>query len=364
MALPPIHPKPIPGGTTSGGVPTPVLGAGTSKGKPTRTPTPGGAGGGTPSTNKPPVVIPGGITPPSGGTGGGTGTPPPPQPTGNPIQDLSGDQRDAYSFLVDEFNQFGLGTLAPTIFNFIKQGYGADTITLLLQDTPEYKQRFAGNELRKKAGLPVLSPAQYLATESSYRAILTNAGMPKNFYDSPEDFANWIGGDVSPTELNGRVQLAVKDVMQAPNETKQALTDLYGVSQGDMLAYFIDQSKALPLLQIQAQAAEIGGQALTRGLSDANAERLAREGITTAQAAQGYSMIGENLNNLQAIANRFGTTFTQNEAEQAVFEPNAVTSGENALRKQTLLQAQERALFGGNTGATSYIGLNAGSQQQ
>lgn len=313
---------------------------------------------GTPGTGHGTI---GGQKPPIGGVV--TGKPivvPPPPGTGNPIGDLSGDQRDAYAFLVDEFNQFGLGSLAPTIFNFIKQGYGADTITLLLQDTPEYKQRFAGNELRKKAGLPVLAPAQYLAVEQSYRQILQDAGMPKNFYDKPEDFANWIGGDVSATEIKDRTDLAVQNVMQAPAEYKQALSDLYGVSQGDMVAYFLDRERAVPILQLQAQASRIGGQALMRGLSDANAERLARLGISESQAAQGYSQIGESLNTMEAIANRFGTSFSQNEAEQATFNPNAVTSGENALRKQTRLQEAERGLFAGNTGSASPVGLNAG----
>lgn len=301
----------------------------------------------------------GGTTTPGGGTTGGTGG-----PTGNPAGDLTDDQRDAYSFLVDEFNQFGLGSLAPTIFNYIKQGYGADTITLLLQDTPEYKQRFAGNEIRAKAGLGVLSPAQYLATESSYRAILANAGLPKSFYDSPADFAQWIGGDVSPTEIQNRVNIEQQTVAQAPQEVKQALSDLYGVSQGDMVAYFLDQSKALPLLQLQAQAAQIGGQALMRGLSDANAGHLAQLGISTSQATTGYSQIGESLNTLQQIAHRFGTGFSQTEAENAIFNPNAIVNGENATLKQRSLVDQEKALFSGNTGAVSYIGLNAGSQQQ
>jgi hypothetical protein len=346
---------PLPGGT-GGGTQTPTGTPPGVTGTPTSVPTGVTPVGGGPIPQGPPVPITGGT---GGTTGGGT-----PTGTGNPAGDLTGDQRDAYSFLVDEFDQFGLGTLAPTIFNYIKQGYGADTITLLLQDTPEYKQRFAGNELRAKAGLGVLSPAQYLSTESSYRAILANAGLPKSFYDQPSDFAAWIGGDVSPTEIQNRVNLEQQTVAQAPNEVKQALTDLYGVSEGDMVAYFLDQSKAVPLLQLQAQAAQIGGQALMRGLSDANAGRLAELGISTAQATTGYSQIGESLNTLQQIAQRFGTNFSQTEAENAIFNPNAVVNGENATRKQGSLIDQEKALFSGNTGAVSYIGLNAGSQQQ
>src|SRR5205085_5571275 len=61
---------------------------------------------------------------------------------------LKGPERDAFLALSNEFKRFGLESLAGKIFEYVKQGFGADVIALLLQDTPEYKQRFAGNELR------------------------------------------------------------------------------------------------------------------------------------------------------------------------------------------------------------------------
>jgi hypothetical protein len=56
------------------------------------------------------------------------------------------------------FKNYGLESLAPLIKQYVQDGYSADTVTLKLQDAPEYQRRFAGNESRKKAGLPVLSP--------------------------------------------------------------------------------------------------------------------------------------------------------------------------------------------------------------
>src|SRR6266571_3282439 len=174
---------------------------------------PGGtpAGGGNPPTGKPtpqknPPPLQGG-NPPRGGPGVNTGGPgvytPPPSPLQGMINSLSGSNRDAFVALETLFTQYGLGSLVNNIFNFIKQGYSQDTITLLLQDTPEYKQRFAGNAIRQKNGLAILSPADYLATEASYYQVVKAAGLPANFYNSTSDWVNWIGNDVSPGSGSG-----------------------------------------------------------------------------------------------------------------------------------------------------------------
>src|SRR5215475_13221326 len=131
---------------------------------------------------------------------------------------LTGSNRDAYLALKSVFDSYGLGSLADKIYNYVKNGESADTISIQLQDTPEYKKRFAGNELRKKAGLPVLNPADYLATEASYRQIMQQAGMPSGFYDKPDDFDDWIGKNVSPSEIQSRVDLATQaTILSDPN---------------------------------------------------------------------------------------------------------------------------------------------------
>ena len=79
--------------------------------------------------------------------------------------------QDAIASLTDTFKNYGLGSLAGRIAEYLYQGYSQDTVSLMLQDSPEYKKRFAGNDARVKNGLPVLSPKEYLATESAYRAV-------------------------------------------------------------------------------------------------------------------------------------------------------------------------------------------------
>lgn len=269
---------------------------------------------------------------------------------------LTGANRDAFLALDKLFTSYGLESLAPKIFSYIQNGYSADTISLLLQDTPEFKQRFAGNELRKKAGIPVLSPGDYLATESSYRQIMASAGLPPGFYDSPNDFSNWIGGDVSPTEIKGRVDLAVAATTQADKYTRQQLAAFYGVDDAHLTAYFLDQTKALPILQKQEAAAQFGAEAARRGLlSDRQSmEDYVSQGFSQSQASQGFQQVADELPNLQALAARFGTTFGQAEEESTVFGTNA-----NSLTKKRGLASQERAMFGGSSGGAA-AGLSAG----
>jgi hypothetical protein len=282
---------------------------------------------------------------------------------------LKGENRDAYMALKSLFNSYGLGSLAGKIFDYVKQGYGADTIGLLLQDTKEYKERFAANETRQKAGLPVLSPAEYLSAESSYRQILSAAGLPKGFYDDAADFRNWISGDVSPTEVKSRVDMAVQATTQANPAYKGALYQMYGINESDLTAYFLDRKKAEPLLKKQASAAAIGAAALRRGfaLDRSEMENYATYGITADQAEQGYAKIADGFEQMLGIAGRFGSSWSQREAEHEVFEPGLSESwspytSENAAEKGKRLRSQERALFAGKKGSSSQ-GLSAGYRQ-
>jgi hypothetical protein len=279
---------------------------------------------------------------------------------------LQGANRDAYLALKSLFNTYGLGSLAGKIYDYVKQGYGADTISLLLQDTKEYKTRFAGNEARAKAGLPVLNPADYLATESAYRQILSSAGLPKGFYDNPADFTRWIADDVSPTEIKSRVDLAVAATGQANPAYKQALFQMYGINEADLTAYFLDRKRAEPILKKQAAAGAIGAAAIRRGFA-ANVldlEGYATLGITADQAEEAYSHIADSFETMLGLAGRYGSTWTQREAEQEVFTPGAAGSvqGESAAEKGKRLRSQERALFAGSRGS-SVQGLNAGYSQ-
>jgi len=259
---------------------------------------------------------------------------------------LTGSNRDAFLALETVFKQYGLESLAGKIYDYVKNGYSSDTISILLQDTKEYKQRFAANEARVKDGLPVLSPADYISTENSYRQLLRSSGLPEGFYDSNDDFTEWLSKDVSPTEIQSRVDLATQATALANPYYKQALSQI-GIGNGEMAAYFLDADRALPLLQKSAATAQIGAAALQQGLTfdKTYAEQLATSGVTAAQAQQGYSQVASELGTMQDLASIYGSTWTQSESEQATFGTSATASA-----KKAGLASRERGAFSSATG--------------
>lgn len=260
---------------------------------------------------------------------------------------LTGEQRDAYAALTNLFNRYGLSTLAPKIFDYLKNGFSADTISILLQDTPEYKQRFAGNEIRRQKGLPVLSPAEYLSTEASYRQLMRQSGLPEGFYDQPSDFTSYIGKDVSPTELKSRVDLATQASVLARPEMFQALKTMYGLDQGTIAAYIIDPERALPYVQKQVAAAQIGAEALRQGLQvSGKAEDYAVAGVSQTQANQAYGQIAQQLPDFMAIGHEYGQ-----DVNQATFE-ESLLGGKGAQTAQLQrLASWNRARATGEAGA-------------
>lgn len=261
-------------------------------------------------------------------------------------QSLSGEQRNAYEAIRLMFDGFGLGSLAPKILEYVQQGYGSDTITMLLQRTDEYKQRFAGNEARKKAGLPVLPPNEYLATEQAYRQIMRNAGLPNGFYDSPEDFNRFLAVDVSPTELKTRVDLAVQATEFADPALTKALK-AQGVDTGAITAWFLDEKKAIPLITKQMNAAQIGAAALRNSLEmdPTRSMEWAKQGVTADQAKQGYGQIAGFLPEASKLGTIYGDLYDQQTAEAEIFGESGV-----AGEKRKKLASQERASFGGSVG--------------
>jgi predicted Ser/Thr protein kinase len=262
-------------------------------------------------------------------------------------RELSGQQRDAYAAITGLFKSYGLESLSGKIFDFVKKGYSADTISVLLQETKEYKERFAGNEIRRKQGLPVLNPGEYLATEASYKQIMQAAGMPPGFYDQSSDFNNWIGKNISPSEIQSRVDMATQATVLANPEYRRALNQM-GVSNSDLTAYFLDTTRAMPYLQKAAATAAVGAEALRSNMKfdQAYAEKLALEGVTQEQAKTGYTQIAMEQQALGTLGEIYGSTYGQRQAEEAIIRGQS-----DALRRRQDLINQEKGSFSGAAGA-------------
>lgn len=254
---------------------------------------------------------------------------------------------DAYQILQQMLNQWGLSELAPSVLKLLQDGHSQDQISILIQDTDAYKRRFAGNDARRKAGLAALSPAEYLATEASYRRILESAGMPTGFYDQPSDFAGWIGSDVSPAEIQSRVGLATDAAQRLDDNSKKAFWDYYRITPTDLAAYFLDRDRSLPLIQQQARAAQIGAAANQDRL-DVNkslAERLAGSGISDNDLAGAVGTAAGLSRDVGHLGDIYGDSYNVNDAANEVF-----FSDQEAQRKRQRLTDREKATFSGQGG--------------
>lgn len=265
---------------------------------------------------------------------------------------LAGPQQDAYTLLQSIFESYGLGTLAPKIVGFLRQGYSGNTVSYLLQQTDEYKQRFAANQARVKNGLPALSPSQYLSVEASYKQVLQSAGLPAGFYDQHSDFNNFIANDVAPAEVAKRVQLATSLADNADQSTYDTLREYgYSVNKSDLAAYYLDPERALPILEKQARQVQIGAAAQRQGV-DVNADRamqLAERGVTEQQAAKGYGAVAQMTPELQQMAHQQGAPdYTQTDAEN-----DAILGMASAQRKRRQLVQGEVSQFRGAGGAVN-----------
>jgi hypothetical protein len=274
---------------------------------------------------------------------------------------LKAKQDNAIASAKALFASYGLeGEFADSLIELVKKDYNSDTIALMAQDpsskTPlalAFQARFAGNKARIAAGLPPLSPAEYIATEKSYRAIMGAAGLPKGFYDSKDDFTKFISMDISATELQNRVNVAAKSIANADPFYTQSLQSMYGLSTGDMIAHALDPNAALPLLQKQAAAVEFGAAAGRQGLgvSASTAEQYAGLGVTSAQAEQGFKTISQMLPEEQRLAARFTPTEAAGQGAQLETEIFGGAKSGQAELKRKRLQQQEENIFSGSSGA-------------
>jgi hypothetical protein len=247
--------------------------------------------------------------------------------------------------------------LVKQIQDLATSGAGADTVSLALQNSDAYKARFSGNAIRQANGMSVLSPAAYIQWENDVQSVLQAAGVPKGFYAGTDEMAKLIGANVNYQVLQNRVDLAAKSISATDPFYTQQLQNLYGLSQGDMIAHVLDPSVAMPLLQKQVAATNVAAEAARAGtnINLTTAEQLAGQGVTQAQAQQGFQSIATQEAATQALASRYaGYTPAGGVGaalQTAVFGAPGTQTQAQAEAELKRLQTQEVSAFSGSSGA-------------
>ena len=266
------------------------------------------------------------------------------------------ERQSAYDLLYAEFSKYGLQSLVDPLKGLIVSGASPAEFTIKLRQTPDYQKRFAANAQRVANGLTALDEATYLAKEDAYQNLMRNYGLPDTYWKkdaigTQEGFTKLIANDVSAVELENRLQTAQKRVVNANPEVAYALKAFYpDITNGDILAYSLDPKNALDAINRKVTAAEIGGAALSQGLTTSlgGAEGLAAYGITKAQAEQGYQTVAGVLPRATQLADIYGQQpYNQQTAEAEVF---GTQGSAEAKKRREKLVSLEQATFGGSAG--------------
>ena len=276
-------------------------------------------------------------------------------------RDQAMQRQSIMDVLTDRFTRYKLTGLIPTIKRLAQEGATESTITLALQDTEDYKRRFRANEERMKKNLSVLTPAEYLNIEDSYRQTLRAYGLTQ--FDTDDYVSQFIANDMSPAELSNRVATAVQRVKNADPAVSNMLKNYYGIGQNDLVAYVLDPNQQFQKIERQVAASEIGAAAGRQGLNVGVpvAEQLAAQGITQAEAQRGYATIADILPTAEKLSDIYGSTLDRYglaEGEQEVFNQLA-----SAQRKRQRLASRELAEFSGQAGVgRGSLGTATGGQ--
>mgnify|MGYP006288475165 CR=1 FL=1 len=250
-------------------------------------------------------------------------------------------QESAIDVINNLLSQYGLESLTQFVSDMVFKEDITSEAALIgrIRGTDQYKERFKGMELRRQRGLNMPSEAEYIGLENTYRQLMRSAGMPADLFDKPDDLSTLIGYDVSPAELNSRINEGYRAVADSNPEVINQLRRLYGFKEGELAAYFLDPERTLPTLTRQAQSSQIAAEAQLQAgqqITATQAEELAMAGVTQQQAQAGFQTIAGAQELFGPLAGTTETGITQGEQIAGIF-------GTSAAAQQRIRQrARER----------------------
>lgn len=208
---------------------------------------------------------------------------------------------DAFAMLSQFLVQLGLGSLFrvdsagnPSGWLWQQIQSGVDTperLLMGLENTPEFRQRFGVIfEMRDRAArgeaVTVPSVSQVLEYEDQYRTVMSRAGVPSWFYDSPMDAQDAIRRNLSIEQIAERIDSSFSVVQRLPAEVRDLFSEYFGdSSDASLVAAVLDPDKTLASLERATRTAVAGGFARRQGfeLSFQQASEYASLGRTAAQ---------------------------------------------------------------------------------
>jgi len=250
--------------------------------------------------------------------------------------------------------RYGLEGLTDWASNALIQGKSEEEIMLDLYDQQAFKTRFAGMFARQGAGYPPISIDSYLEYEDMASSLGTTWGMKL----SKAEVDNLVANNVSAKELEQRFTIAATAVYEDDSFVRDSLTRLFGVSQENLMRYWMDPKATLGSLQQQYKMGEIAGAAMRTGfgqITASQAQRLQGAGVSEETAVSGFADLRKSM--------ELFTPLDSGEEAISVDDQIGVLAGDaNSLTKVESRQARRKAEFEGTGGyATSQEGFSTGT---
>lgn len=276
-------------------------------------------------------------------------------------------QASAIGVLSNELTSWGFGADAISwATSEVQSNKSVDQILFDLRQQPFYVNSIFGqtNAARTAAGLPVMNETDILNYKDAAEQIARSAGLPQGFM-TDQELVSLMGADVSASELSQRVTQEYVNAAQALPVVRDEMARMYGLSPdqitpGGLAAYYLDPTKALPVLHQQLQAATIGASAIQAGFGQIDrsyAEGLASQGVTADTAKTGFSNVARESQFYGQLPGQGTPLITSAQALGAEFDKNAADiTAVNQASAEARAPFQGGGRFAEGTGGVSGLG--------
>lgn len=142
------------------------------------------------------------------------------------------------------------------------------TLQLAFEQTPQFQRRYPViAQIRASGGNPP-KPAEVRQYEDTVGRIMRQAGLPIEFYDTPQERQAMMSQGLSAAEVEQRLGASWEQVRNTDPAVRQAFTEFYGIDgDAQMAAFFLDPTHVQAKLDKAARTAYTAGMGRTMGLN-------------------------------------------------------------------------------------------------
>jgi len=235
---------------------------------------------------------------------------------------------DAFASIQQVLQSYGLGQLTDWAHQEFIAGKNMDEIMLDLRSQPVFRQQFSAIFDREAKGLPPVSVQDIVNYRRDAAQKEMQYGLPHGFVSDWEHVNRLMGADVSANELDSRLKMASTASYGVPQDVRDQLSNLYGVDQGHLAAFFADPDHAQPYLEkafTSSQYAAAAARERYGQLSQQEAEQLAVLGKSVGNADMAFDKLNADRQLFQSLPGEsgFGGVDRQTQLAFAAGDPGA-----------------------------------------